>query len=121
MKPFNLELAKAGHPVCTRDGRKARIICFDRNDDIFPIIALIECDTYPEDIRIFSNAGKCFITEESCFDLFMISKKKSGWINIYSSSDHQNVCFGIYTTEKEALDHVTKDGYIATTKIEWEE
>ena len=24
-KPFNLEQAKAGKPVCTRDGRKARI------------------------------------------------------------------------------------------------
>ena len=29
LKPFNLEAAKQGKPVCTRDGRKARIICFD--------------------------------------------------------------------------------------------
>lgn len=26
MKPFNLELAKQGHPVCTRDGQKVRIV-----------------------------------------------------------------------------------------------
>lgn len=31
LKPFDLETAKAGKPVCTRDGRKARIICFDMN------------------------------------------------------------------------------------------
>lgn len=29
LKPFDLNSAKAGKPVCTRDGRKARIICFD--------------------------------------------------------------------------------------------
>ena len=29
LKEFDLEAAKAGKPVCTRDGRKARIICFD--------------------------------------------------------------------------------------------
>lgn len=31
LKEFDLEAAKAGKPVCTKDGRKARIICFDRN------------------------------------------------------------------------------------------
>ena len=29
MKEFNLEQAKAGKPVCRRDGKKARIICYD--------------------------------------------------------------------------------------------
>ena len=29
LKPFDFEAAKAGKPVCTRDGRKVRIICFD--------------------------------------------------------------------------------------------
>ena len=32
LKEFDPEAAKAGKPVCTRDGRKARIICFDKND-----------------------------------------------------------------------------------------
>ena len=31
MKPFDLEKAKAGSPVCTRSGEKVRIICFDAN------------------------------------------------------------------------------------------
>lgn len=44
MEPFNLEEAKAGKPVCTRDGRNARIICYDYKNDVYPIIALVETD-----------------------------------------------------------------------------
>lgn len=40
LKEFDLEAAKAGKPVCTRDGRKARIICFDAKCNK-PIVALI--------------------------------------------------------------------------------
>lgn len=39
-KPFDLKKAKKGKPVCTRDGRKARIICFDRDWDA-RIVALV--------------------------------------------------------------------------------
>ena len=39
LKPFNLEAAKSGKPVCTRDGRKARIICFDAEGNK-PLIVL---------------------------------------------------------------------------------
>lgn len=39
---FDLEAALAGAPVCTRDGKKARIICFDRMNRNYPIIALIQ-------------------------------------------------------------------------------
>ena len=33
MIKFNLEAAKAGFPLITRDGHKLRIICFDRIDE----------------------------------------------------------------------------------------
>ena len=45
LKEFDLEAAKDGKPVCTRDGRKARIICFDRkfyHDGYnYPIVAMV--------------------------------------------------------------------------------
>lgn len=43
MKPFNLEVAKAGAALITRDGRSARIICYDRITGKWPgpIIALV--------------------------------------------------------------------------------
>ena len=40
LKPFDIQKAREGKPVCTRDGRKARIICFNRKGDM-PITALI--------------------------------------------------------------------------------
>lgn len=40
MKKFDLELAKQGHPVQTRNGRPVRIICWDRKSE-YPIVALI--------------------------------------------------------------------------------
>lgn len=43
LKPFDIQKAKQGKPVCTRDGRKARIICFNAKTLCdYPIIALVE-------------------------------------------------------------------------------
>lgn len=62
LKPFDLEAAKAGKPVCTRDGRKARIICWDKKGN-YPIVALIQDNENSEHIEyytengIFSNGG----------------------------------------------------------------
>lgn len=51
MKPFDLEKAKAGASICTRNGTKARIVCFDANNKRFPLVALIKdsdnSDEYP--------------------------------------------------------------------------
>ena len=41
MKPFDLEAARAGAPVQTRDGRAVRIVCFDVKDE-YPILALVK-------------------------------------------------------------------------------
>ena len=60
-KPFNLEEAKAGKSVCTRDGRKARIIYFDAKIlSDYPIIALIENadNSIYETVYSFSNKGE---------------------------------------------------------------
>ena len=51
MKEFDLELAKAGFPVKTRDGKKARILCFDRIAST-PIVALVKIrDTLEKALR----------------------------------------------------------------------
>ena len=39
-KPFNIDEAKAGAKLITRDGRPARIICYDAKGDC-PVIALL--------------------------------------------------------------------------------
>ena len=81
LKPFDLNAAKAGKPVCTRDGRKARIICFDMKGE-HPIVALIE-EYNTEKIGWYYDNGKYLSNgEESPIDLMMLPEKQEGWMYI---------------------------------------
>lgn len=112
MKPFDLEAAKAGKPVCTRDGRKARIICFDLNNKNFPIVAIINCDT-EENAYQYDIDGVCD-EHDNNLNLMMIPKKKEGWIII-----HKEAIYDKETAEKIAKE--TTADVIRIQKIEWEE
>ena len=116
LKPFNLDAAKQGKPVCTRDGCKARIICFDRKDNT-PIVALIERVDGIEILQCYHNDGKYFHYETSNNDLMMLPEKKEGYANIYRSQ--------IYDTLERAKEAYKRtcndDNYLQTIKIEWEE
>lgn len=122
MKPFDLEAAKAGKPVCTRDGRKARIICFDAKC-IKPIVALIQGSDNSEQIEyytengVFSNGG----TGKNR-DLMILLEKKEGWVNIYGEEKERYCSNVIYSSKEEAL-NISKQlkEHITTIKIEWEE
>ncbi len=125
MKPFNLEEAKAGKPVCTRDGKDARIVCFDRKNEYYPLIVLIN-DGDREDLNSHTLDGKrSFVTSPE--DLFMKSEKKEGWINIYSFMGELRLADGRVHSTKEAAvanGEQTCDKHckmVATVKIEWEE
>lgn len=112
MKPFDIELAKAGHPVCTRDGKKARIICFDMKGVTSPIVALVEVDG--REVILRYNEKGTFITSPCGYDLMMAPEKKEGWVIICKSE--------LYESEEIALKdaELFKD-YIKTIKVEWEE
>jgi hypothetical protein len=123
LKPFDFEAAKAGKPVCTRDGRKARIICFDTiNKGNYPIIALLE-DKGCEAIFYYNKDGKCNVGTER--DLMMLPEKKEGWVNVYKSYNvgKKTPCIAsIYPTKEEAKkSSVVGLDYVDTVKIEWEE
>lgn len=111
LKPFNLDAAKQGKPVCTRDGCKARIICFDRKDNT-PIVALIERVDDIEILQCYHNDGKCFHYETSNNDLMMFPEKKEGWILLRKDG---------YTFDNEdvAKKNCTDEQFVA--KVEWEE
>ena len=113
LKPFDLEEAKAGKPVCARDGRKVRIICFDAKGDK-PIIALVEMGT-AETPNNYPIDGKAVSAKESSCDLMMLTEKKEGWVNVYS-----NCLGGPYGSKECALKQKMKD-CIDTVKISWEE
>ena len=123
LKPFDLEAAKAGKPVCTRDGRKARIICFDAKGS-FPIIALV--DEKGEEFPFsYTVSGKYAAEIAICNkDLMMLPEKKEGWVNVYREESNNNerlIEQTIYKTRKDAFDKACPQGYITTTKINWEE
>ena len=126
MKPFNLEQAKAGAPVCTRDGRPARIVCYDMGSKgSYPILALVKDEDGVEDPAVYKLDGRYVVDLECDDDLMMASVKREGWVNLYTyprgvtSTDQCT----LYPSEKEARSQILKGNgvYVATVKIEWEE
>lgn len=122
MKEFDIELAKAGHPVCTRDGKPVRILCYDRRGNNYPIVTLIDKGGY-EEYQSFTINGKYYIDiRTSDNDLFMASVKKEGWINVYSNGERACThSADIHLSKEDALKCHFPDTYVDTVKIEWEE
>ena len=101
LKPFDLQKAREGKPVCTRDGRKARIICFDAKGE-HPIIALVT-DGAQESPYNYTEKGYHYIEDvETMADLMMLPEKKEGWINI-----NKDAC--LFKSKEEAERYCTKD------------
>lgn len=123
LKPFDLEAAKAGKPVCTRDGRKARIISCSLRNKNFPIAAIVEDEE--ENVYQFEANGVCDEYDEN-LDLMMLLEKKEGWVNVYRDCDGANITKddNIYSSREAAIasaQFIDGNHYVATTKINWEE
>lgn len=126
MKPFNLEAAKAGAAVCTRDGRKVRIICCDLKDDAFPIVAAIaSADGSYEAATTHTREGRFYEVEECSVDardLFMASVQRDVWVNLYKVSGDVLIVGGTYSSQIEAIRCMEGDrDYIGTFPITYEE
>ena len=122
MKPFNLEAAKNGAPIITRDGRPAEFI-----------------GHFPENVEdervVFIIGGRvCGATEQgrlwsagpgSELDLFMASVKKEGWIPLYRSSTSGKFpayAGYIYATKDQAEQAGRQSpAFIQAVHISWEE
>lgn len=126
LKPFDIQKAREGKPVCTRDGRRARIICFDGKGDQ-PIIALVEAkgnkDALIEKVeRYFINGYSVFEIRETNNDLMMLPEKKEGWVNVYQGGKLD--ANYLYPSKEDAVENIfqpMKDNYIDTIKLTWEE
>lgn len=117
-KPFDLEAAKAGKPVCTRDGRKARIICFDAKCNK-PIVALIY-DCNKETVLQYLENGRFFVDQIDKYDLMMFPQKKEGWVNLCKNNYGDTLAVGVFPNREEAVSNCPPS-YLGTIKIEWEE
>lgn len=78
---FNLELAKdsENYSIYTKNGRKVRIICWDRDNKKQPIVALIRLPKelgFGERVATYTKTGKYYDDdEENPEDLVLIKNK----------------------------------------------
>lgn len=80
MKPFNLEAAKSGAPIVTRDGREARFIAHvPEANEVERIVALIG-----KSLFWYSENGSYLLDTESNRDLFMKPQKRTIWVHLYA-------------------------------------
>ena len=127
-KPFDLEAAKAGAPVMTRDGRPARILAFDVKSEEYPIVAVVPThDGKYESVEVYTKNGKYNndeyddIKNECDYDLVMAPVKHRAWVNVHKIGS-QYVLTSNFATEESAVQQgQNSDTYITTVSIDWEE
>lgn len=95
MKPFDLPAAKAGAPICSAEGLPrifvAHLPLAKKDQRVVVVTGGGSVYTCSEDGVFLNDDG---ITDR---DLFMVSKKRTVWVNLYADSS----CFW-HETEKEA-------------------
>ena len=125
MKRFSLDeyLKNPSRKVATRMGRKVRIICTDREDSIYPVVALVKDDKRESDILVaYTKDGIPAEYNEVYYTLFFAPEKHEGWINLYKMNSIISPGPRAYDTKEEAESAAgDKSYYISTIKIEWEE
>lgn len=104
MKPFNLEEAKAGKPVCISDGKAVRIICFDKSGGDYPIVALYKDIEGKECVKSYTAQGWCIAERGgSPGDLVMATKSTTVWVNLYRGVGGLFTGEATYQTQREAI------------------
>lgn len=123
MEQFSLEeyIKNPDRKIITRDGRNAKIICTDGSNPKYPIIALIQSER-GKDALTYTIRGRNIDGSKCLLDLFFVSNKKEGWINLYKDGNKTEIG-NVYPLESEELakEAMSDKNYIATCKIEWEE
>ena len=123
MKPFDINLAKAGKPVCTRDGRKAKVLCYDfKQNEEYPILVAVENKDGKECALLYSNDGISEMYKSSNNELVMFPEKKEGWVNVYKECDGEYyVEKVVYKIKGHAVENASSQNYVGTVRIEFYE
>jgi hypothetical protein len=86
LRPFNLEEAKAGKPVQTREGRRATLFRFDLKANRYPLAGTIEDDD-GEEVAQWRIDGSFYCDGTSRHDLFMAPVEKTVWVTLLKRND----------------------------------
>lgn len=117
-KPFDLKAAKNGVKVVTRNGKTARIVCFDAERE-HPIVTLIRVGSFDE-VHTHDLEGK-YSQGVSYYDLFMAPVKHEGWIVLCEYDAGIFPYDDIFDTKDKAEKFCTENNHLTVCKIEWEE
>lgn len=121
MKKFDLNeyLKNPGRKIVTKDGKSVKIICTDRSDDGFPIVALVGETAI---VYCYTKEGRHFCSYSDSNDLFFASENKKGWINVYAYESPANTHMTgyIFPSKDKAISN-SGNNLVDTIEIEWEE
>lgn len=127
MKKFNLEAAKAGAKVVTRDGKSVRILATDRLNKLnYSVVGLILDKNGEESLAVWTKKGEYHAGETSTSDLFMAPVKKEGYTIIYPP-EHWRMKSVIaengliFETLEDAELQRGPRSHLPIAKVEWEE
>jgi hypothetical protein len=114
MRPFNLDLWKAGEPVITRDGRTVeQLTYFDSRKDSVNVLY----GTVNGKIGSWDLKGLAFQDVKTNVDLF--HPEPEMWVNVYQN--HNLRCTGVIIDSKEEAEEIQASGnypdYIGTYKL----
>jgi hypothetical protein len=94
MKPFDLEAARNGAKVQTRDGRHVKILTHDKAGT-YPVVALVGED---EQVFAYTRTGQRHDGHDSPIDLVMTPEMCTVYINVY----HDNHNAYVYSNREDA-------------------
>jgi len=122
-KPFDLDKARAGHPLVARNGSLGKFIAYiPECKQGYRVLALIAGHDEPtmhyDDGSVWGEEGN-----PSEHDLFLLGRTREGWININQvhndPSEHLHAT-GVYASQ-EAANKAENNNRIACVRVEWEE
>lgn len=104
MKPFNLEEAKAGKPLVTRDGRHVVFGCFNEEAIVgHELVCFLDRRIYA-----YHPDGSYAKSEKSELDIFMKTVKKTVYLNIWEHGNGLLDCSSFWHPTKEAAETAFK-------------
>ncbi|WP_416052774.1 hypothetical protein [Cupriavidus basilensis] len=108
MKPFNLEAAKAGEPIVTRDGRAAQFL--GHIPECSPASRVVAYIEGQNTVTGFMESGAFLSQGEYPEDLFMATKKRAYWVNMYQEEESHFGRMAAYKhdSEQQAIEQANK-------------
>lgn len=121
-QPFELELAKQGKKVITKCGYPVRIICFDRQDPVMPIVALVtmpdnreETYYYPPNGRYIRDDNFTLVHPYEEKELYIVCPFRCGLPVTYEGTSYRK-----YDDAAKAAE-LKKEGIWVIVKQTWQE